>query len=487
MNKKELEKKAANGVAWRTAEMFLTQAVQFVVTIILARILTPDDYGITAIITVFINFATTLMTSGFSTALIQRKDLSQTEIDAVFTITILITTVLACVLFFAAGAISTFYKLPAMVNPLRVLTLTLYFDAFISIQQSMLSRNLRFKSLFFRGVCSTSFSGFVGIIMALRGYGVWALIGQQVSYKVILEIILFVTVSWRPRFTSKLASAVEIIKFGWKMLAANFANTVYQNLRSLIIGRKYSAEDLGIYNKGKNFPSMIVYGINSAISTTMLPIYSKAQSNTSDVKELLRKSLSISAYIIIPMTMGMAAVAEPMVRLLLTEKWISCVPYVIIACMMYALEPMTTANLQAFGAIGRSDMYLKIMTIRQIVSICILLLSVPFGVKAIAFSGVLDATFALCINTIPNRKLLQYNVWEYAHDFLPGIIEGAVVYFSASLALQIRRKSDVVSLVAAIIIGILAYLITSIVTNNKVYREILSILSLRISGRRSKK
>lgn len=445
-----------SSLLWKLMERGGTQGIQFLVQIVLARLLLPEDYGTIALITVFITIANVFIQSGFNTALIQKKDADEVDFSSVFFLSIMVAGLLYVALFFAAPSISAFYNEPILVPVLRVLAITLFFGAFNSIQNAVLSRNMQFKNLFFSSLSSIILSGIVGIVMAYLNFGLWALVFQQLVSKIVVTIALWYTVKWRPKFKFSFMKVKSLFKYSWKLLVSTLIDTLYQDLRSLIIGKVYNSSMLGFYNKGKQFPNLIVTNVNGSIQSVMLPALSAEQDDRTRVKSMVRRSIVTSSFLIFPMMIGMAVTAEPLIRLLLTDKWLPAVPFLQIYCFIYALWPVHTANLQAINALGRSDVFLKLEIVKKVLGLIILVISLNFGVYAIALGGVVSGLISTFINSYPNKKLLNYSYKEQWQDIMPSllisIVMGLIVY---SIKLFITKIW--LTLLCQISIGVIIY------------------------------
>ncbi|MGI6426258.1 MAG: lipopolysaccharide biosynthesis protein [Natronincolaceae bacterium] len=417
---------------WKFMERGGSQGIQFVMQIILARLLFPEDYGIIALVTIFISLASVFVQSGLNTALIQKKNADEVDFSSVFYLNLSLAVLFYTLLFFASPSIANFYRQPELKLVLRVLSLTLFFGAFNSIQISFVARNMLFKKQFFSTLGAVFVSGIVGITAAYRGLGVWALVIQQLTRQAMLILLLWHLVKWRPHLVFSIKRAKVLFSYGWKLLASGLLNTIYMDIRTLIIGRIHSPAALGFYNRGKQFPQVIVSNIDGSIQTVMLPTLSSQQENKNRVKDMVRRSIITSSFIMFPMMAGLAVVAEPMVRILLTEKWMKAVPFIQIFCISYSLMPIHTANLQAIQAVGRSDIFLKLEIIKKIYGLVLLAISVPFGIYAMAWSSVLSGVVSSFVNAHPNKELLDYSYKEQWRDIMPSLsialVMGVIVY-----------------------------------------------------------
>ncbi len=417
-------KRIYSSLALKYFERMLYQGITFVVQIILARILIPSDYGVLSIITVFVALSQVFVQSGFSTALVQNKDVTKEDYSSVLWVSILIAIVLYVILFFSAPWIAVFYEMPELSTVLRILALILIPGAYNSIQNAIISREMSFKQLVYCTTGAVIISGTIGIIMAYRGFGVWSLVVQQLSNSVIICVLLSFTAKWKIRFTINFKRIKILFAFGWKLLCANMIDRLYQEFQSLVIGKRYSSADLGYFNRGKQFPQLIVDNINGSIQTVMLPVFSREQDDPIRLKSMMRRAIVTSSYIVFPMVIGLFVVAEPLVRILLTDKWISCVPYLRVFCIVYAFYPIHTANLQAMNAQGKSDYYLKLEIIKKTIGMIALFITLVFFNTPLAISfGVAFVSIIACfLNAYPNRKLLNYSYFEQMKDIAPALL-----------------------------------------------------------------
>ena len=417
---------------WKLMERGGTQGIQFIVQIILARLLAPEQFGTIAIVMVFINLAQVFVQSGFNTSLVQKKDADEDDFSSVFYMSLGIAGILYVIMYISAPYIASFYRDPILTPVLRVLSITLFAGAFNSIQNAFVSRNLLFKKLFKSSLGAMLISGTLGIIAAYKGLGIWALVIQQLVNQVAITIIMWFTVKWRPTLIISFSKVRKLFSFGWKLLASALLDTGYQELRTLIIGRLYTPSILGYYNRGQLFPKVLVSNIDGSIQSVMLPTLSAYQDDKKRMKEMMRRAIVSSSFLIFPMMVGMAVVAEPLVKIVLTDKWLPAVPFLQIFCISYALMPIHTSNLQAINAMGRSDIFLRLEVIKKVIGLTILLISLPFGVYVIALSSILTGIIGTFINAYPNKELLNYSYKEQWLDIMPSLlislIMGGIVY-----------------------------------------------------------
>lgn len=432
-------KKFVRNFLWRFAERCGAQAVTLIVSIVLARLLTPDDFGTVSLVMVFITILQVFVDSGLGTALVQKKNADDLDFSSVFYFNIVICMVLYAGMFVAAPYIADFYSNISLVPIIRVISLMILISGVKGIQQSYVSRNMLFKKFFFATLGGTIISAFLGIGMAYAGFGVWSIVVQQLSNAAIDTLILWGTVKWRPKKMFSWSRLRNLLSFGWKLLVSSLLDTVNSNLRNLIIGKVYTSSDLAYYNQGEKFPQVIVSNINSSINSVLFPSLAGEQDDREHVKGMTRRAMKTSTYIMAPLMMGLLFCAEPIVRLLLTDKWLPCVPFLRIFCFTYMFWPLHTANLNAIQAMGRSDLYLELEIIKKAVGMILLLFTMRISVMAMAYSMIISSILSQIINSWPNWKLLDYNYCEQLRDILPSImlalLMGSGVYYLKFLPL----------------------------------------------------
>jgi len=452
-----LKTSVISSLFWKFLERGGVTGIQFIVQIILARLLFPADYGVIALIVVFIAISQTFVESGLGTALIQKKKVTDADYSSVFYLSLGVALAFYCILFLGAPFIAVFYNQPLITPVLRALGLTLFFGAVNTIQNAVIARNFLFRKLFVSSLGAVLLSGIVGITMAYAGYGVWALVGQQLTSIMALCLIMWFTVQWRPKLLFSLARVKELFSFGWKLLASGLISVTYNNLSSLVIGKLYPASMLGYYTKGKEFPHYAVANINSTIQMVMFPAYAKNQDNKPMVKQIMRRALVTSVFLVFPAMAGLAAIAAPLIELLLTEKWLISVPFLQIFCAVYALWPITTVNLQAINALGRSDIFLRLEIMKKTIGLCVLAVTIPIGIYAIALGMVVNAAIGMVINIFPNRTLLDYSFTEQWRDLMPTLIL-SLIMCGIMYSILFLDLSLWVTLILQIVIGVVVYL-----------------------------
>lgn len=476
-------KSVLSNFLWRFAERCGAQLVTFIVSIVLARLLTPDDYGTIALVTVFTTIMQVFVDSGLGTALIQKKNADDLDFSSVFYFNFAVCIVLYLVMFFSAPLIASFYSLPELTPVVRVISLTIIISGVKGVQQSFVSRNMLFKRFFYATLGGTVFSAFLGIAMAYLGFGVWAIVAQQLSNTAIDTLILWITVKWRPKWIFSWERLKGLLGFGWKMLCSALLDTIYNNIRSLFIGKVYSSADLAYYNEGQKFPNLIVTNINSSINSVLLPAMAREQDDKDRVKNMTRRSIMVSCYIMAPLMIGLACCASNIVVVVLTEKWLPCVFFLKIFCITYMFYPIHTANLNAIKAMGRSDLFLKLEIWKKVIGLILLLATLFISVKAMAYSLLISTLTSMIINSWPNKKLLDYSFLEQMKDILPSIMlatgMGVVVYF-----IGLFNLPTLPLLLCQVVCGGLIYVAGSAIFKLEPFLYLIGIIKPIIQNRR---
>ena len=458
----EKRQNVISNLIWRFLERCGSQLVAMVVQIVLARLLAPEIFGTVAKVTIITSILMVFVDSGMANSLIQKKDPDDLDFSSVFYFNLVFCIAIYVLLYFSAPLLSRFYKDEALTAIVRVLGLTIIVSGVRNVQQAYVSKTLQFKRFFFATLGGTLFSAVLGIAMAYMGYGVWALVAQQLANVTVNTGILWLTVKWRPRLMFSFKRLGALLSYGWKLLVSGLLETVYMRLREILIAVFYTDADLAYYNRGNSLPLLLVENINSSIDSVLLPVLSDQQDNKARVREMTRRAIRISSYIMMPLMMGLAVCAEPVVRLLLTDKWLPCVPYLRIFCFSYAFYPLHTANLNAIKAMGRSDLFLTLEIIKKVIGVIVLALTVRHGVYAMALSLLFVSLFSQLINAWPNRKLLDYPYIHQLRDMLPSILlsclMGACVY-----PIQWLGWSDWLVLPLQVLAGVGVYVLGSLI------------------------
>ena len=475
MKTETMKSKVVANLVWKLMERGGTQGIQFIVQIILARLLLPEEYGIIAIVALFIALAGIFVDSGLNTALIQKKDADKLDFSSVFWVGLGLAAILYGILFLASPFLAEFFHQPKLVEVVRVLSLTLFLGAFSSIQQAVIAIRMEFKKLLVSSLGSVILSGIVGVAMAYGGLGIWALVGQQLSYRLFGTLILLFLVDWKPSRLFSFQRFRTLYSFGWKLLVSFVINTLYHNLRTLIIGKLYDPAMLGFYDRGTSFPSFLITNINGSIQAVLFPAMASCQEDRDRVRSMTRRSVVTSSFLVFPMMAGLGVLAEPVVTVLLTEKWLPAVPFMQMACVSYGLWPVHTANLQAINALGRSDIFLRLEIVKIVMGLVVLGISIPFGIYAIAFSGVVNGLISTFINASPNKRLLGYGYLDQIRDIGPSLLL-SLLMAGVVFLLKLAELDPLPHLFIGILGGVLFYTVLAALLKLECYTYLLDTL-----------
>ena len=468
MNSNNLKNKAFSGMIWKFMERICAQVVSLIVSIVLARILMPDDYSIVSIVTIFFTFCNVFISGGLNTALIQKKDADVEDYSTVLHTSMFVALILYMVMFFLAPSIANLYSKQILIPVIRIMSLTFFINVFKSVLSAYTSSNLQFKKFFFSTIVGTIISAFVGIYMAINGYGAWALVAQQMTNSLLDTLILYLTTKYRIIFKVSFKKLKSLFSYGWKIFVSSIISVIYDQINPLIVGVKYTSKDLAYYSKGQSYPGLINSTISDTLQSVLFPIMSKVQDNKEMVLSVTRKYIKVASYVIFPMMIGLFSVSDIFVEVVLTEKWLPIVPYIQIFCFSYMLNIIQVGNLQAIKAIGRSDITLILEIVKKSFYLIIIILFVILSKNPIvlALSSIVCTVFATVVNTYPNRKLLGYKYKYQLNDLLPNliisIIMGIVVYL-----IKYIQISKVLILILQVFIGIIVYILLSKFTKNE--------------------
>ena len=437
---------------WRLMERGGTYLMNFAVSIVLARLLDPSLYGTVALVTAITTILQVFVDSGMANSLIQKKDTDDLDYSSVFYFNLGFCLLLYAGLFFAAPLIGRLYRDPSLAPIVRVLGLTIVVAGVKNVQQAYVAKTMQFRRFFFATLGGTIFSAIVGITLAYLGYGVWALVFQQLLNVTVNTVILWLTVGWRPQRAFSWQRLKGLISYGWKLLVSQLLDTAYLKLYQFIIGLRYSTADLAFYNRAEQFPNLIMENTNASLDSVLLPVLSSEQDDPTRVREMTKRAIQVSTFILMPMMAGLAACAQPLIRFLLTEKWLPCVPYMQVFCLYFAFWPLHTANLNAIKAMGHSDIFLKLEIVKKVLETAVLLVTMRYGVMAISLGLLFSGFASVVINAWPNRKLLDYPYVQQLRDMAPAILLSAAMGACVWL-LNLLRLPDFVTLVLQVLLG----------------------------------
>jgi len=473
-----LKQKTVSGIFWSSVERFSVQGVQFVLGIIMARLLLPADYGLIGMLSIFLAISQSFIDSGFSNALIRKKNRTETDCSTVFYFNIVVGLFFYLILFFTSPYIAAFYKTPILEQLTKVVGLTVFINSLAVVQRAKFTINVDFKTQTKASLLSVIISGIIGIGMAYRGFGVWALAAQSIINGCINMISLWIYSGWRPQKVFSTASFKEMFSYGSKLLVSGLIDTTYRNIYTLVIGKVFSKTDLGYYTRANNFASFPSANITGILQRVTFPVLSSIQDDDKKLEESYRKFLRLSAFIVFPLMMGVLAIAEPLVRLLLTEKWIGAVLLLQILCLSQMWYPIHAINLNLLQVKGRSDLFLRLEIIKKVIGVSILFITIPLGVAAMCWGTVVSSFIALFINTYYTGKLIHVGYLKQMKDLFPilvnSLLMGLIVYGITKLI-----SINLLSLIAGITVAAIYYLSVAQLTKSQELQEIKSLINVQ--------
>lgn len=452
-----LKNKTKNALIWSAIDSFSVQAIAFVVMIFMARMLTPADYGLVGMLSIFMAVSNAFINSGFSTALIRKQDRTEADLSTVFHFNTVMAVGFYLLLFFCAPLIADFYNEPRLTSITRVAMLSLIIGGLTSVQGTIYSANLNFKVKAKSSVLAALGSGAVGLTMAYHGFGPWALVASSLVSGTIGSLTLWFYSTWRPKLIFSFASLKELFGFGSKLLASGLLDTVYSNIYSIVIGKIFSASTLGYYSRAKSFADLPSSNLTSILQRVTYPVLCSIQDDNERLASAYRRMLKVSAFVIFPLMVGLAAVAKPLVLTLLKEKWLFSATLLQIVCFSMMWYPVHAINLNLLQVKGRSDLFLRLEIIKKIVGVTVLSVSVPLGIVAMCVGSIVSSLLCLVINTYYTGKLIDVGFFKQLYDLTPTLLlsvsMGAVVFLSVSLL----PVPEVCKLAVGIIEGMIIY------------------------------
>lgn len=451
-----ISNKIINSLVWSSLERISVQGIQFILGIILARILSPTEYGTISLLMVIIAFLQVFVDSGFSKALIQKQERTQIDLSTVFFFNIIVSIISYLIIWFGSPFIAAYYDDLMLIVLLRVLSLSLFFNALYAIPTTLLIIELNFKSLAKANLISVLVSGVVSIVLAYKGYGIWSLVYQFLIKSILTVIIMWVQLNWKPTFIFSKSSFNTLFPYGSKLLFSSILNTVVNNFSSLFIAKLTSAKDLGFYTRGTQFAD-VVYGIfSSVLDSVLLPNLAQIQKERDKFIEITRAIIKSAALISIPVLLGLAILSEPLIRVLLTEKWLIAVPIMQIFCVARLITIISGININVLYAIGRTDLVLKQQYVKFIVRIVLLIFALKYGIIYIALAELVSTIIHFFINTYYPSKILNYGSFEQIKDLLP-IIFSSLIMVTVTYISICFIENNILKLVLAPVVGIPIY------------------------------
>lgn len=479
------KQKVAGGFFWAYAERIIAQVVSLIVSIVLARLLEPENYGVISIVMIFITICDAVVTGGFGNVIVQKKNADDLDVNTMLCCSMVTSFVFYCIIFFSAPYIASFYDMPIMRPILRVLGIRLLISGVNSIQKAWIQKRLLFKRFFVATFFGTIISAVVGITMAYAKMGAWALVGQYLTNSFIDTFVLYVTNDWRPKLLFSWNRAKSMLSYAWKVLLTTVIYTIEGDLRSIIIGKKFGSADLAYYDQGKKFPNLLVSNINASISSVMFPVFSQSQDNLEHLVKMCRRSIRVGMYLLSPLLMGLIGVADDFVIVVLSPKWVECIPYLRILTIVFLVRPFTTICQQAILSVGRSDVVLKIEVIINIVAISFMLYSVFIleSVLGVAVSTLIAEGVSLTLFMIYINRVIGYRFKQQMQDLLPSLFFSGLLGIMVYLLHFIAFKKSVM-LILQILSGAFVYFFISYALQLEPYVYVVNMLNERVHNKK---
>ena len=479
MSEKNLKSSAVNGAIWTGIEKFSRQAVQFVIGIILARLLPPNDFGVIGMLAIFIAIAQTFTDSGLSSALIQKKDRTEVDCSTIFYFNIGVGVLFYLLLYATAPLIADFYNMPILIDVTRVVALSIILSGLTAVQNARLTIDLRFRTLSLIALISMVVTGATGLALAYSGWGVWALVFQALAGQMVTSICTWYCSRWIPKLEFSMKSFKQLWGFGSKLLVSGLINTIYGNLYTLVIGKKFSSAEVAFYNRGNHFALLPAQTVQDMAIKVNFPILAKMQDDDERLLGAYKKLLTVPLYILYPVLVCMAVTAEPLVIVLIGEKWLPCVPIMQVLCIGYMFSPLTHINLNLLYVKGRTDLVLKLEFIKKPIAFLILFASIPFGIIVMVIGKAIYEFIAFSFNCYYTGKILNYGEWKQLKLLLPTFINcaimAAVIYLS-----MLPFTLPIVKLCVGVSVGLISYWLFSIATKDAAYGEVREIVKRKL-------
>ena len=476
-----LRSAAVKGMAWTGVERLATQVLRFLISLVMARLLVPADYGIVGMLSIFLAIAGTFQDSGFGAALIQKKDRTEEDYSTVFYFNLAISIICYGLFFVGAPLIARFYKLPDLIPITRVIALGLIINAFSAIQQTRLTINLRFGTQAILSIVSLVVSSTIGITLAYKGYGAWALVWSSILGGAINVVILWIVARWHPILAFSTQSFKRLFGFGSKLLCSSMINTIYGNLYTLVIGRAFGAAEIGHFNRANGFASLPTETITGIVLKVNYPILSRFQDDNERLASAYKRLLRTPLFLLISVLFGMAAVAEPMVRVLIGDKWLPCVPFLQVLCLGMMWNPLTHINLNLLYVKGRTDLVLKLELIKKPIAFAILMAMIPFGIMWMCVGKAAYDFIAFCFNCYYTNKVLKFGFWAQMREIVPMIINALLMAGVAILAMALFEK-PLYKLFAGVLAGMISYLAGAVIYREESLAYLLDMIRQKFSG-----
>lgn len=476
-NNNHLKQKTLSGLFWSFIDLISKQGLQFIFMIVLARVLVPEHFGLLGMVMIFVALSQTLIDSGFSQALIREKNVEKKDFSTTFIFNMLFSIVIFILIYFMAPLISKFYSEPQLISVIRVIGLTVFFQAISIVPRTMLTREVDFKAQTKVSIIASVCSGIIAILLALYGFGVWALILRILTQEAFQSIMLIYITRWKPSFEFSVISFKKFFSFGWKLLVSSLIDTVYKNIHYIIIGRLYTKTDLGYYTNARQIRDAINQGITRSIQRVTYPVLSSIQSEDTKLKYGFKKTIRLTAYVFFPIMIGIASISDNLIVLLLGSKWEPAIIYFQLLCVAAILFPMHAINLNVLKVKGRSDLFLRLEIIKKLITTAALVITIylNLGVSSFILTSIITSHLALLINTYYSGKEIGYGTLEQIIDILPAYFSaftmGGIIWIGGNLL----NINSILALLIQIPIGVLIYIGISKLLRIKEFTEVYDL------------
>lgn len=470
----ELKQKTVKGLAWNSIQNFTNHGVEFLLMLFMARLLGPKEYGLIGLTAIFLAISSTFVNSGFSSALIRKKDCTNDDYSTVFIFNLFVSCLCYFILFLIAPYVGEFYNEPVLCPVLRVLSLQLIIYAFCAVQSTILTKNIDFKKKTKITVSKNIISGLVGLFFAYFGYGVWALVIQTLTSSVLLSVMLWSTTEWYPNLHFSKKSFKELFGYGSKLLISSLINTTYGQIYPIVIGKFFSAATLGNFSRARHWANLGSKNLTGILQGVTFPVLAKVQDDDKRLENIYRRMIRTSAFIVFPIMIGLSAVAKPLTLVAIGEKWEFSAYLLQIICFSMMWYPVHALNLNLLQVKGRSDLFLKLEIIKKILGICILCISVPLGIVAMCYFNILSSLISLFINTYYTGKLINVGFFKQMRDIVPTLLLSMIMWGIVLSTIHFI-PNIYIQLLVGIITGIAIYLTGSYLLKYPELKEVLII------------
>lgn len=476
-----LRNKAIGGVIWTVVDTFVLRALSFIATLILARWLGPDDFGLIGMVAIFIAIGSSITDSGLSSSLIRTKNADEQDFSTVFILNLVFSIVVYLIFFLSAPYIADFFNQPLLKNIVRVYCFSFIISGFSAVQLARLNANMQFKKIAAYNIPGVIGSTIIGLLLGYFGFGVWAIVWMTLSNQLIKSIVLWFSIRWRPKMEFSKEKARFHYTFGYKLMLSGLLNTIFQYIYNIVIGKYYTVKDLGFYERSKSLNDYPVTTITSVVSKVTYPLLSSVKEDKEKLSSIYKKILGLAFFVTAPLMFGLLAIAYPLFELILGKEWLGAVPYFQILCLAGMFYPIHAFNLNVFQVYGRSDLFLKIEIIKKTIIILGVVIGMQFGIMGLVWSSVITNYMALYVNTYYSADMINYKGFDQFKDLIPTFILGGIMYFIIDLSLKYNSDFPIIiQLIMGILIGTFFYLTTNLILKNRSLLYIIQLIKEKI-------